>query len=499
MQAFGLICQNWNNGRYKLLCLLRLAGTRKRTIHFLRRIFGKKKKAAPRFELGIKDLQSSALPLGHAAALDLNPRLADRIRHSTEKVLFLSNGHGEDLIALQVLQALHRLRPSIACEIFPLVGEGKVFTSAISEGWLRKVGPSLRLPSGGFSNQSLKGFFQDILAGLLVVTWKQWRFMRRQVQAGSLVVAVGDLLPLIFSWLSGAPFVFIGTPKSDYTWRTGPNSAFSDYYHCLKGTEWDPWEYFLMRSNRCKLVAVRDQLTARGLRKHGVLAKFPGNPMMDGFPKCSLPIVLEPYRRLILLCGSRSPEAEENFQRLLLAAGLIQDQKPPLAIFVALGSEPSVEQIEFFLDDAGYRRISSLMFQGIGAQACWKKGDCSVLIGKGKFSLWSSWAEVGLATAGTATEQLVGLGVPALSLPGNGPQFKKSFAFRQSRLLGGAVLPCKSPSILAQHVKELLYDERQRRKLGLVGSKRMGSDGGSNALASLILKLLLVQEQHIGL
>ncbi len=26
------------------------------------------KKAAPRFELGIKDLQSSALPLGHAAA-----------------------------------------------------------------------------------------------------------------------------------------------------------------------------------------------------------------------------------------------------------------------------------------------------------------------------------------------------------------------------------------------------------------------------------------------
>jgi hypothetical protein len=29
-------------------------------------------KAAPRFELGIKDLQSSALPLGHAAGLGAN-------------------------------------------------------------------------------------------------------------------------------------------------------------------------------------------------------------------------------------------------------------------------------------------------------------------------------------------------------------------------------------------------------------------------------------------
>ena len=30
------------------------------------------KKAAPRFELGVKDLQSSALPLGHAAGRGAN-------------------------------------------------------------------------------------------------------------------------------------------------------------------------------------------------------------------------------------------------------------------------------------------------------------------------------------------------------------------------------------------------------------------------------------------
>ena len=53
-------------------------------------------------------------------------------------------------------------------------------------------------------------------------------------------------------------------------------------------------------------------------------------------------------------------------------------------------------------------------------------------------------AEVGLSNAGTATEQIAGLGIPSLSLPGPGPQFTKSFAKRQSRLLGGSVLVCKN-------------------------------------------------------
>ena len=38
----------------------------------------KRKKAAPRFELGIKDLQSSALPLGHAADPGVKLPISDR-------------------------------------------------------------------------------------------------------------------------------------------------------------------------------------------------------------------------------------------------------------------------------------------------------------------------------------------------------------------------------------------------------------------------------------
>ncbi len=452
-------------------------------------ICGKGKKAAPRFELGIKDLQSSALPLGHAATMEFSLPLADRISHFTENLLFLSNGHGEDLITLQILRALHELIPSLSLEVLVLVGEGKAFRSAVSEGWLRIVGPSMRLPSGGFSNQSLRGMIADIAAGLFQVTWNQWCFVRSTAHRRTLIIAVGDLLPLFFAWSSGASFGFIGTPKSDYTWRSCLGSDISDYYHCLKGTEWEPWEYAFMRSSRCKLVAVRDQLTARGLRKKGVAAQSPGNPMMDGLHKLSLPESIKPFRRLLLLCGSRAVEAKRNFQRLITASSLVKCQTP-IIILVALGSEPSAKELEDVLSGLGYQRSSFLSNQ-IDAQSSWTKGSSNLLIAEGKFSLWASWAEIGLATAGTATEQLVGLGIPALSLPGEGPQFKRKFAVRQSRLLGGAVTVCRSPELLAERIEILLNDHSLRQNIGSVGLRRMGLQGGSAALAALISKLLL--------
>ena len=55
-------------------------------------------KAAPRFELGIKDLQSSALPLGHAAEKDSVESFYDLNSKVSHSLLFICNGHGEDVI-----------------------------------------------------------------------------------------------------------------------------------------------------------------------------------------------------------------------------------------------------------------------------------------------------------------------------------------------------------------------------------------------------------------
>ncbi|WP_269623771.1 lipid-A-disaccharide synthase-related protein [Prochlorococcus marinus] len=395
--------------------------------------------------------------------------------------MFLCNGHGEDTIACRVIEALHEINPGIYNEVLPMVGDGKAFSSLVKDGRLAKIGPSTFLPSGGFSNQSFSGLVLDLKAGLLGSLWRQWTLIHRSAKEGRIIVAVGDLLPLLFAWASGADYFFIGTPKSDYTWTSGPRSSLSDCYHRLKGTEWDPWEYWLMRSSRCRMVALRDKLTARGLRKHGVKAISPGNPMMDGMSKTECPKDFEKFRRLILLCGSRVPEAYQNFKKLLIAIQRIQISSS-MAVFVPLSSSSMSKQIELILIDLGFKSTDESIDE-IGISQIWKKNSLIILIGFNQFSSWANWAEVGVANAGTATEQLVGSGVPCVSLPGRGPQFNFNFAKRQSRLLGGAVAISKGYQVLAKQAEFLLNSDLDRYSIGLRGAKRMGPAGGSQAIA----------------
>ena len=127
----------------------------------LERIIGKVvsrlKKAAPRFELGIKDLQSSALPLGHAAEKDTMESFYDLNSKVSHSLLFICNGHGEDVIASEIIKSLLKKIKNKNIEVLPLVGYGDVFNSIKSKNF-RKIGFLKELPSGGFSNQSLKGF-----------------------------------------------------------------------------------------------------------------------------------------------------------------------------------------------------------------------------------------------------------------------------------------------------------------------------------------------------
>ena len=453
------------------------------------------KKAAPRFELGIKDLQSSALPLGHAAGQKPSLPPADRISERPEGLLVICNGHGEDLIALRIVEALHGQMPQLRLSVLPLVGEGKAFNLPVQQGWLKLIGPRAPLPSGGFSNQSLMGLTADLAAGLPLLTWKQWRALKHQCRTHQAVLAVGDLLPLLLAWASGRRFGFIGTPKSDYTWSSGPGRSLSDLYHRLKGSEWDPWEWALMRHHRCRLIAMRDRLTARGLRRHGVPALAPGNPMMDGLAHTNPPAALERCRRILILCGSRMPEALSNAERLLRCLQAFRSEVP-LTLLMATGAQPSAETLEPLLRHLGFRPCPPPA-DALQADSCWVCGVQMLLLGSGRFSRWASWADVGLATAGTATEQLAGLGIPSLSLPGRGPQFTRGFATRQSRLLGGAVQTCQSPQDLRRRLTALLADATLRQHLGDIGRARMGRPGGSQALAGLVRAQLITDTGSI--
>jgi uncharacterized protein (TIGR03492 family) len=186
------------------------------------------------------------------------------------------------------------------------------------------------------------------------------------------------------------------------------------------------------------------------------------------------------------------PEAARNFGRLMEALTGSGHGPAALTVLTPTGTRPNQADLAPLMERGGFRPTPPAV--GTGAIAAWRRGDLDLLLGPGRFGRWAGWAEVGLANAGTATEQLVGRGIAALSLPGRGPQFTAAFARRQSRLLGGAVMPCHDSAEMAARLHALLADGELRERLGRIGRRRMGCAGGSARLASLIDARLLAAD-----
>ena len=462
----------------KLKCLERFIG----------KIVLKIKKAAPRFELGIKDLQSSALPLGHAASKDSQESFRYNNSRKPISLLIICNGHGEDIIALEIIKRLLKLNKYEKIEAMPLVGKGSAF-DCINHNDFKKIGFQQVLPSGGFCNQSINGLILDLKAGVLWYLLKNFLIVRKKLKKHYKLIAIGDLVPLLFASFSRSDFGFIGTPKSDYTWMSGPGNSLLDLYHKWKGSEWDPWEIYLMKSSRCKFIIVRDKITALNLNKKKINASFFGNPMMD-FVKDTykVPENINSYRRIILLIGSRFPEAFRNLERFLCSLDAFK-YKSKCLIFVPLSSNADLHKIENYFMNHNFIRHNNSYYL-FNEESSWRKKNIFVLLGRNTFSQWANFAEIGLANAGTATEQIAGLGIPSLSLPGDGPQFTKNFAIRQQRLLGGSVIVCEDKATLIRNLLDLLNDEQLRKKQAKYGVLRMGKRGASERIVDYIhLKL----------
>ena len=428
-------------------------------------------------------MQSSALPLGHAAGKNLSIPLQHFNSRETNSLLIISNGHGEDIIACEIIKEILLLKKFNNIEVMPLVGDGKIFDRFTSSKII-KIGFQKVLPSGGFSNQSFRAFLNDLKEGMLIYLFKNWIELLKKPKDYK-VLAIGDLLPLFYAWSSKCDFGFIGTPKSDYTWMSGPGKSISDIYHKLKGSEWDPWEIFFMRSSRCKSLIMRDDITANNLIRKRINAKYFGNPMMDFVKEKKLDQKkIKSFQKLIMLIGSRTPEAFDNLDIFLSSLSAI-DLPLKTLVLVPLSSNLDLNIVEdYFLKYKFSKEINEEY--NLGEDSIWMRNNIIFLIGKNTFDDWANLSQVGLANAGTATEQIAGLGIPSLSLPGRGPQFTKKFAKRQQRILGGSVRVCHNKQILRQKLIDLLLDERIRKKQAILGLERMGPRGASQKIVDYI-------------
>ncbi|MEM9539174.1 MAG: lipid-A-disaccharide synthase-related protein [Cyanobacteria bacterium P01_E01_bin.42] len=414
------------------------------------------------------------------------------------KLLCLSNGHGEDGIAVRILEELRKLPNAPEIASLPLVGEGRAYTKAD----IPIIGPVKKMPSGGFIYMDGRQLWKDVRGGLLGLTCAQNRLVRRWAKRGGSILAVGDIVPLFFAWSSGANYAFVGTAKSEYYLRD--ESGWLSRSRGLEGwsgSVYLPWERWLMGRRHCKAVFPRDRLTTSVLKQFSLPAFDLGNPMMDGiFPATPEPIFYDKAAgekekvrplKVLLLPGSRVPEAEQNWQLILKAVtNILQEFSGRSVLFLAAiaptldidsfrGSLTGWEEENALPEDAPINDISALAFSREGGQ---------LVLTQNAYNACLLGADFAIAMAGTATEQFVGLGKPVIAFPGSGPQFNYRFAEAQTRLLGHSVTLVQKPEETAKTIQGILAKPDRLQLIAQNGIKRMGKPGAAARIARCLLE-----------
>jgi uncharacterized protein (TIGR03492 family) len=191
--------------------------------------------------------------------------------------------------------------------------------------------------------------------------------------------------------------------------------------------------------------------------------------------------------RVTLLPGSRPPEAYRNWQMLVAGLENLGEMLTGRSIEAIAGITPSLDLAEL------QKSLQAWQFMGFGEWGgTWHLNNLKLYLAVDQYAHCLAWGDLALAMAGTATEQFVGLGKPALVIPGAGPQFTKLFAERQCDLLGESVILVNDPQAVGLVVRDLLGDVDKLASIASNGRLRMGEAGAAARIATKLLELWAV-------
>jgi uncharacterized protein (TIGR03492 family) len=437
--------------------------------------------------------------------------------NSPLQLLVLSNGHGEDIIAVRILKELQQQPNPPDIFALPLVGGGHAY----QELGIPLIGSVRTMPSGGFIYQDGRQLLRDVKGGLVQLTLGQAKAIRRWVNLHQklnntkAILAVGDIVPLLFARMSGANYAFVGTARSEYYVRDEASLLKRNkklaYLENFSGSVYHPWERWLMSRPCCKAVFPRDSLTTEVLRKLRIPAFDLGNPMMDGLePKFLRQEFYNPdaekqevARPLVvtILPGSRPPEAYANWRLIMVAVSALMAlfQKRDFSrhtsgtvVFLgAIAPTLHYESMRQILESQGWRPHSQSPINIPNADILtFKQKNAYFLLTQNAYNECLHLGDLAIAMAGTATEQFVGLGKPAIIIPGNGPQFTPAFAEAQSRLLGISATLVEQPEEVAGVVRSLLLNPDRLHIIAENGRRRMGKPGAAKRIAECLIERL---------
>ncbi|MBT9547335.1 MAG: hypothetical protein IV090_18225 [Candidatus Sericytochromatia bacterium] len=380
------------------------------------------------------------------------------------RILFLSNGSGEDKIASVLAQTWRITRPQDILSGLALVGKGTFYTEAEIPVLPRQFSP----PSEGFAYLNPLKLAKDFRAGLGDHLFQTWQLLK--TTPADAVIAVGDIVAVAAAWRCGRPFAFVGC-------------ALSDYYTAGRRHTYDPLQRYGLKSARLGIFP-RDQLTALALQSRGLPALCLGNPMLDALESDSnWQYNTEAGRMAVGLAPGSHGDALINFCLILkqLSAGF----DLPVDYLCALAPGLSKHAFEQVLRVEGWQQEE---VPDSKTGVFWRKEAARLALFQGAWGSILGSIQILIGLAGTANEQAAGLGIPVLSFSGKGLQYTSRFAEAQTRLLGPALHwldPCH-PEIMVYTLKRLLFEpafsENAHRQAQAVSQERFGPQGAAERI-----------------
>ncbi|MFG6104475.1 lipid-A-disaccharide synthase-related protein [Leptothoe sp. EHU-05/26/07-4] len=392
----------------------------------------------------------------------------------SHKLLFISNGHGEDNHSSHIIRSLWELEPELNIAAIPIVGQGHAYRNIN----VPIVSPTLTLPSGGFTYTNRLRLLSDIRAGLLTSTLRQIQAVRNYAPSCDLVFATGDVVGQCFAYISGKPFISF-------------TSSLSAMY---EGTlKIDMVLKAVLKSPRCLTLFSRDAYTAKDYQKQGLAkAQFGGIPSLDRLKPKGKDLQLDAARPMMaLLPGSRMPEAMHNLKLLLGLVVEIAKLNPQVQFCAALVPDV-MASLETISADIGWHCAPGKLTYVVDGEVI-----ATVLCFSDAFSDIVCHTDLVLGMAGLAVDQAMAIGKPILQIPGPGPQFTYAFAEAQERLLGLSVKtigtkPATSAIFkeAAQYAVKTIQDEAYMKACVANGQERFGPFGASYRIAKVVLDTL---------
>lgn len=392
-------------------------------------------------------------------------------------LLFVSNGHGEDVVACKVLDCIRAERPELSIEAWPMVGEGSSYEAR----GIPTTGARNVLPSAGFATLDRNLMIGDLKAGWIRTHWRQLKDMARMRGRYRMLVAVGDIVPIVAAVRARSPFMFIGCAKSSYY----------DRFHGYTGLE-----KRLLRKH-CMRTFPRDRLTVAELDRARVPNTYLGNPMMDGLESSGDRLGIAETSVVIgMLAGTRA-DAETNLLDLLAGAGSVHRHHPqPERIRFAFAARSELDQREVAAAIGADPRLSDWhvteLTDGADGVVLRLTGPAGMqtIIAKRRFAEILHMSDVVVGMAGTANEQAIGLGIPLVTVPSSGVQGDRYVKMKMKFFGDAAVAVPRQPDAIARAIVEILGDPARRERMAAAGRERMGEPGASLAIAREIIAAL---------